>query len=145
MSLRDKHKQQREKELEEELLQKQLKRAVEYFNSQDVRTRLKAIDDWAEAAGNKPGNQRLLSLLPEVMRHLKDTNTQVLGAVLDAWKAAAKANPADRDVLAYMPAIVERLDDPDELVRYAANSALEAAAKANPGHEMIEAAKARRK
>jgi len=130
------------KRLEEEKVRKELLRLIEHFNSQDVNTRLNAIDAWANAAANNPGNVLILEQLPEVVRHLKDTNTQVLGAALDAWKAAAKANPGDRNVLGYLPAVIERLDDPDELVRYAASSALESAAKANPGHPLVEKAKA---
>jgi HEAT repeat protein len=142
MTVRSVGEKQKVRSLEEEKTKKQLLRLVEQFNSQDVNTRLNAIDAWAQAASTNPGNALILDQLPEVVRHLKDTNVQVLGAALDAWKASAKANPGDRNVLSYLPAIVERLNDPDELVRYAATSALEAAIKANPGHPLVEKAKA---
>jgi hypothetical protein len=113
---------------------------AEQFNSQDLRTRLNAIDEWAEEAKQNPGDMEVLKYLPDVVRHLKDTNTQVLGAVLDAWKTAAKVNPGNDEVLKYLPAVSERRGDPDELVRYAANSAWETAAKLNPEHPLIRKA-----
>jgi len=111
---------------------------VDGFNNQDPEIRQDAIEKWAHAITENPGEERVMRHFSRILEHLSDPNTHVMVAALDAYAAAAQANPSDPRLTENLMRIAEMFNDPDNFVRTAALKAWKEVYLNNPDHPKVK-------